>query len=328
MKVAVFSTRPYDRAFLEQANAGGSHALRFHQARLTAATASLSADADAVCVFVNDAVDGEALNRLAASGVKLVALRCAGFSNVDLAVAGKAGIAVARVPTYSPEAVAEHAMALILALDRKIHRAHNRIREGNFALDGLLGFNIRGKTVGIVGTGGIGTAMARILAGFGCRVIAHDPVPSPDLAAAGVCYVTREELFRQSDIVTLHCPLNDGTRHLVDAALLAIAKPGFMLANTGRGALIDTRAAIDALKTGQLGNLALDVYEGEEGLFFEDHSGQILQDDLFARLLTFPNVLITGHQAFFTAEALTAIAATTLANLDAFERTGKPLHPV
>jgi D-lactate dehydrogenase len=265
---------------------------------------------------------------LALAGVRLVTLRCAGHNNVDLAAARRHGIAIGRVPTYSTAAIAEHAVALILALNRKIHRAHNRIREGNFALDGLLGFNLDGRTAGIVGTGGVGTAMARILAGFGCRVLAHDPRPNPELVASGVRYVDRETLFRSSDIVTLHCPLNDETRHLVDSETLGWARPGFMLVNTGRGALLDTNAAIAALKSGQLGHLALDVYEDEEALFFEDRSGQMLQDDVFARLLTFPNVLVTGHQAFLTEEAMTAIADATIGNLDAFGRTGSPLHPV
>lgn len=328
MQVAVFSAKPYDRRFLERANARGDHALSFHGTRLTAATAPLAQGSDAVCVFVNDRLDGPAMEALSRAGVRLVALRCAGFNNVDMAAARRHGVAVARVPTYSPAAVAEHAVGLMLALDRKIHRAHNRIREGNFALEGLLGFNLDGRTVGIVGTGGIGTAMARILIGFGCVVLAQDPRPNPELVAAGVRYVDRETLFRSSDIVTLHCPLSDETRHLVNAETLGWARPGFMLVNTGRGALVDTRAAIAALKSGRLGHLALDVYEGEEALFFEDRSGQLLQDDLFARLLTFPNVLITGHQAFFTEEALTAIADTTIANLDSFGRTGSPLHPV
>jgi D-lactate dehydrogenase len=327
VKVAVFSTKSYDRTFLDRANAG-AHAFDYHPARLTAATAALARGADAVCVFVNDRLDEAALAELARSGVRLVALRCAGYDRVDLAAARRHGIAVCRVPTYSPAAVAEHAVALLLALDRNIHRAHNRIREGNFALDGLLGFNLRGRTVGIVGTGGIGSAMAGILAGFGCRVLAQDPVPSAELASAGVRYVTREVLFAESDVVTLHCPLNPDTRHLVNAATLAGARRGFMLLNTGRGGLVDTRAAIAALKSGQLGRFALDVYEGEEALFFEDRSGEVIADDRFARLLTFPNVLITGHQAFFTEEALTAIATTTIANLDAFAATGTAVHEI
>lgn len=328
MKTAVFSARSYDRLFLEEANQSGSQEFVFHTHRLTTSTVDLAAGAAAVCVFVNDVVDASVLASLTAMGVRLVALRCAGSNQVDLPTAHRLGITVCRVPTYSPEAVAEHAMGLILALNRKIHRAHNRIHEGNFALDGLIGFNLAGKTVGIVGTGGIGTAMARILLGFRCTVIATDPVLNPDLIAEGVRYVTRDALFGTSDIVTLHCPLNASTRHLVDGAILARSRRGFMLVNTGRGSLVDTGAAIDALKSGQLGNFALDVYEGEEGLFFEDHSGQILQDDIFARLLTFPNVLITGHQAFFTAEAMTAIAATTIANLETFEQSGKPRHPL
>ncbi|MGD9740228.1 MAG: 2-hydroxyacid dehydrogenase [Bauldia sp.] len=328
MKVMVSSAKSYDRLFLDRANPEGKHALVYQAARLSPETARLASGMDAVCCFVNDDLSGRTIDELARLGVRLIALRNAGYDRVDLRAAAAAGIAVCRVPTYSPEAVAEHAMALILALDRKIHRAHSRIREGNFSLEGLLGFNIHGRTVGIVGTGGIGSAMARILLGFGCRVIAQDPAPNRDLEAAGVGYGSREELFRDADIVTLHCPLNDGTRHLVNAELLGRSKRGLMLVNTGRGGLVDTGAAIAALKSGQLGSFALDVYEGEEGLFFEDRSSEVLKDDVFARLLTFPNVLITGHQAFFTEEAMTAIAATTMDNLDAFERTGRPRFPV
>jgi D-lactate dehydrogenase len=327
MDVAVFSTKPYDRAFLEEA-AAGQHRLTYLEARLTPATALLAQGAQAVCAFVNDQVDDAVLGEFARLGVRLVALRSAGFNNVDLAAARRHGLAVARVPAYSPEAVAEHAVALILSLNRKIHRAYARVREGNFALDGLLGFNLHGRTVGVVGLGQIGLAVARIMRGFGCKVLACDPVPNPEAAALGVTCLSWPELLAASDIITLHCPLTPQTRHLVDAAAIAQMRPGVMLINTSRGAMIDTRAVIDGLKAGRIGRLGLDVYEEEAGLFFEDRSATMIGDDVFARLLTFPNVLITGHQGFFTTEALSAIAATTIANITAFAATGRPLHPV
>ncbi len=270
----------------------------------------------------------ETLRALARQGVRLIALRCAGFNNVDLAAARDLSVTVARVPAYSPHAVAEHTLAMILALNRKIHRAYNRVREGNFALDGLLGFDLHGKTVGIVGTGQIGTVVARILSGFGCRLVAHDPQPNAECEALGVRYVPLDEMFATSAIVTLHCPLTPDTHHLVDAGLLSRAGAGLMLINTGRGALIDTRAVIRALKSGALGSLGIDVYEEEADLFFEDLSGRVLHDDVFARLLTFPNVLVTGHQAFFTREALAGIAETTIANVSAFAADGRALHEV
>jgi len=328
MRIAVFSAKPYDRAFLEGANQDGRHSLDFIEARLQEGTEVLAAGAEAVCPFVNDRLDSSVLEVLAGLGVRLLTLRSAGFNHVDLAAARRLGVTVARVPAYSPNSVAEHAIALILSLNRKIHRAHNRVREGNFALEGLLGFDLAGKTAGIVGTGQIGRVLARILAGFGCRVLAHDPMPHPECLAAGVAYVGLEALFAESDIVSLHCPLTPETHHLVDARLLSAARRGAMLINTSRGALVDTRAVLAALKTERLGALGLDVYEEEAELFFEDLSGQIIQDDIFARLLTFPNVLITAHQAFFTREALQAIAATTLANADAFAATGRALHEV
>jgi D-lactate dehydrogenase len=327
MDVAVFSTKPYDRAFLEAA-AAGQHRLTYLEARLTPATALLAQGAQAVCAFVNDQVDDAVLGEFARLGVRLVALRSAGFNNVDLASARRHGLAVARVPAYSPEAVAEHAVALILSLNRKIHRAYARVREGNFALDGLLGSNLHGRTVGVVGLGQIGLAVARIMRGFGCKVMACDPVPSPEARTLGVTCLSWPELLAASDIITLHCPLTPRTRHLIDAAAIAQMRPGVMLINTSRGAMIDTKAAIDGLKAGRIGHLGLDVYEEEAGLFFEDRSASMIGDDVFARLLTFPNVLITGHQGFFTTEALTAIAATTLANITAFAATGRPLHPV
>jgi D-lactate dehydrogenase len=324
MKVAVFGTRRYDREFLSRANARFGHELSFLEPRLDPETAALAAGYPAVCLFVNDRADAAVLVKLAANGVRIIALRCAGTNNVDLATAGRLGIRVARVPAYSPYAVAEHTVALMLALNRKICRANARVHEGNFSLDGLLGFDMRGRTVGIVGTGKIGAVLARILHGFGMTLLAHDRVINPDCTALGVRYVPLAELFSASDVITLHCPLTADTRHMINQAALASCKPGLMLINTGRGGLIDTRAAIEALKSGRLGSLGLDVYEEEADLFFDDHSDTILTDDVFARLLTFPNVLITGHQAFFTETALTNIAETTLGNLTAFE-TGQPL---
>ncbi len=316
MRVTVFSTKPYDRAFLSEENTRHGHDLTFFEPRLAAETALLAAGHEAVCAFVNDRLDAEVLGILASRGIRTIALRCAGFNNVDLEAAGRLGLIVARVPAYSPYAVAEHTLALILGLNRRIPRAYNRVREGDFSLDGLLGFDLHGRTVGIVGTGQIGAVVARILTGFGCRLLAHDPVRNAEVEALGIRYVALPELLAESDIVTLHCPLLPQTRHLIDAGALVLMRRGAMLINTSRGALLDTPAVIEALKSGHLGYLGLDVYEEEAALFFEDLSGQVLQDDVFARLLTFPNVLITGHQGFFTREALTAIAATTLANLD------------
>ncbi|MEP0322729.1 2-hydroxyacid dehydrogenase [Bauldia litoralis] len=328
MRVAVFSTKPHDRRYLERANEDGGHRLSFLEPRLTAETASLAKGADAVCVFVNDTVSEEVVERLGSQGVRLLALRSAGFNHVDLVAAEAAGIAVGRVPAYSPHAVAEHAVALILTLNRKTHRAYNRVREGNFVLDGLLGFDLNGKTVGIVGTGLIGEVVARIMTGFGCRVVAHDPAPNPTCEALGVHYLSVEQLLSQSDVISLHCPLTPATHQLIDGPALARMKRGAMLINTSRGEVIDTRAVIRGLKDGTIGSLGLDVYEEETDLFFEDLSNRIIPDDVFARLLTFPNVLITGHQAFFTEEALAAIAETTIANVTAFERDGRPLHEV
>ncbi len=328
MRVAVFSTRPYDRQFLERANVAGRHQLVFHEARLDGHSAAVADGALAVCAFVNDRLDAAVLERLHAGGVRLLALRSAGFNHVDLAAAATLGIAVGRVPEYSPHAVAEHTVALLLALNRRLHRAYNRVREGNFALEGLLGFDLHGRSVGVVGTGKIGECFARIMAGFGCRLLGFDPQPNPACLALGMRYVELPELLAASDVISLHCPLTPQTRHLIDADALARMKPGAMLLNTSRGAVVDTRALITALKAGTLGSLGLDVYEEEADLFFRDLSDEVLHDDVFARLLTFPNVLITGHQAFFTEEALTAIAQTTMANLDTFEDHGRPAHPV
>lgn len=329
MQIAVFSTRDYDREFLDRANeaAGRPHRLVYHEARLTAESASMAAGADAVCAFVNDRLDRSTLNALAGQGTRLVALRSAGFNHVDLDAARDLGISVARVPAYSPHAVAEHTIALILALNRKIHRAYNRVREGNFALDNLLGFDLSGRTVGVVGTGKIGAIVARILHCFGCTILASDPVRRADIEALGR-YVEPEEIFDSSDIITLHCPLTPATHHMIDACAVGRMRRGVMLINTSRGAVVDTKAVIAGLKSGQIGYLGLDVYEEEEGLFFENLSEQLIQDDVFARLLTFPNVLITAHQAFFTAEALGSIGETTIENVTSFEATGRPANEV
>lgn len=329
MRVAVYSTRPYDRDALARANAREQrHRLHFLEPRLDPSTVPLAEGADAVCAFVNDRLDGEVLHALRRLGVRLVALRSAGFNHVDLAAAADLGIAIGRVPEYSPYAVAEYTVALLLALNRKTHRAYARTREGNFALDGLLGFDLHGRTVGVVGTGKIGQCFARIMAGFGCRLLAFDPYPNAAMEALGARYVPLPELLAGSDIVSLHCPLTPATRHLIGTDALAHIKRGAMLVNTSRGAVVDTPAAIEALKTGQLGGLGLDVYEEEADIFFRDLSDEVIQDDVFARLLTLPNVVVTGHQAFFTEEALAAIAQTTLANLDSYEDRGVPAHPV
>jgi D-lactate dehydrogenase len=328
MRVAVFSTKPYDRRFLDEANADGAHALTFVEAPLSEQTCALAGGSDVVCAFVNDRLDAACLEQLARLKVRLIALRCAGFNNLDLRQAHALRLAVARVPAYSPHAVAEHAIALILTLNRKTHRAFNRVREGNFALEGLLGFDLHGKTVGIVGTGKIGEVVAGILRGFGCELLACDPFPNPACTALGARYVGKSELLATSDVITLPCPLTPETQHFIDAEAIRLSKPGFMLVNTSRGAVIDTRAVIEGLKSGAVGSLALDVYEEEEALFFRDLSADVIRDDVFARLLTFPNVLITGHQAFFTQEALTSIAETTIGNITAFERTGRALYEV
>ena len=323
MKVAVFSTKPYDRSYFEAANANYKHELVFCEPRLVPATTSLACDFPAVCVFVQDQLDASVVSDLAQHGTRLVALRCAGFNNVDRAAAQRYGVTIVRVPAYSPYAVAEHTVGLILALNRKIHRAYARVREGNFALEGLLGFDLHGRTVGIVGTGQIGTVVGRILCGFGCRLLAFDPVRNPDCEAVGVSYVTLDGLLAESDIVTLHCPLTPETKHLIDAEALDRMRQGVMLINTSRGQVIDTQAAIAGLKSGKIGYLGLDVYEEEADLFFEDWSNQVIQDDVLARLLTFPNVIVTGHQAFFTTDALKNIAETTLTNVADFEH-GRP----
>ena len=328
MRVAMFSTKPYDRRSFEARNAPFGHQLHYLEPRLEHETARLAAGFPAVCLFVNDLCDAAVLEVLAAGGTRLVALRSAGFNNVDLAAA-RLGLPVVRVPAYSPHAVAEFTVGLILTLNRQIHRAYNRTRENNFALDGLLGFDLHRKTVGVVGTGKIGALVARALElGFGCEVLAHDLAPDPALLALGVAYLPIDELAARADILTLHCPLTPQTRHLVGARLLDLVRPGVMLVNTSRGALVDVEAVVEGLKSGRIGYLAIDVYEQEADLFFQDLSNEIIQDDAFQRLLTFPNVLVTGHQAFFTREAMTAIADTTLGNIAAFERGERLVNAV
>jgi D-lactate dehydrogenase len=322
MRVAVFNVKSYDREYLTLANSqlpeAQRHELVWLEPHLTLDTVALAVGAQAVCVFVNDKLNAAVLERLSALGIRLIALRCAGFNNVDLMAAKSLGLTVVRVPAYSPHAVAEHAVALIMALNRKTHRAYNRVRDGNFSLQGLCGFDVYGKTVGVVGTGKIGLAFAQIMNGFGCKLVAYDPNPAPEASALGLQYVSLTELLQQSDIVSLHCPLTPNTRHLIDERAILQMKRGALLINTGRGALVDTRALIGALKKHHLGAVGVDVYEEEEALFFEDHSSEGIEDDIFVRLSTFPNVLVTAHQGFLTAEALTAIAQVTLANITAF----------
>ncbi len=317
MKIALFSTQPYDRQYFDLANAGFDHEITYYETRLKPQEEALklAEGFPAICVFVNDKLDAASLRRLAQNGLQILALRCAGFNNVDLEACEALNIPVLRVPAYSPHAVAEHALALILTLNRKTHKAYNRVREGNFSLVRMDGFDLFGKTVGVIGTGRIGQVFCHIMQGLGCRVLALDSYPNEALQAAGVEYVEAEMLFAQSDIVSLHCPLTPETHHLINAASLSLMKPGSMLINTSRGGLVDTQAVIESLKHGHLGYLGLDVYEQEEKLFFRDLSETVIADDTIARLMSFPNVLITAHQAFFTKNALTQIATTTLQNV-------------
>ena len=319
IKAAFFDTKPYDRKYFENAHGAEKLRMQFHEFRLNSETVAIARDADVVCVFVNDRLDRPCITALAAAGVKLIALRCAGFNNVDLAAAKAHGIPVVRVPAYSPHAVAEHTVALLLTLNRKIHRAYNRVRDQNFSLGGLVGFDLHGRTVGIVGTGRIGRITAEIFAGFGTRVLAFDPSPSAEWAEKrGVTYTDFHDLLAHSDVVSLHLPLTPQSHYLINEKSIGLMKPGAHLINTSRGKLIDTSAVIDALKSGHLGGVALDVYEEEEGIFFEDLSGLVLQDDELSRLLVFPNVLITAHQAFLTEEALAEIARVTSENIARF----------
>lgn len=318
IKITMFSSQPYDQRFFEEAKGSAAVEFTYQEAGLSAHTVALAKGSAAVCVFVNDVLDAPVLEGLSALGVKAIFLRCAGFNNVDLKAAERLGFFIARVPAYSPEAVAEHAVALIMTLNRHTHRAYNRVREGNFNLDGLLGVTLHGKTAGIIGTGKIGLATARILKGFGCRVLGYDVAPSPEFDGLGTL-APLDQVMREGDIVSLHCPLVEATHHLINKQSLATMKPGAMLINTSRGGLIDTKAAIAALKSRHLGALAIDVYEQEGGLFFKDRSSDIIADDVFQRLMTFPNVLVTGHQGFFTVEALREIAGVTFANIACFQ---------
>ncbi len=320
MRVAVFNTKKFERELLQRYAPDYGHQIVFFEQRLTEQTAPLAAGFAAVCAFVNDNLNAEVLKQLHENGTKLIALRSAGFNNVDMFEAHQLGLTVVRVPEYSPCAVAEHTIALIMALNRKVCRANLRVREGNFSLDGLVGFELHGRTVGIIGTGRIGKVVARILNGFGCNLIACDLFPDPQCRSLGVKYLSLEELAYESDVITLHCPLTHQTHHMINAETISLMKTGVMLINTSRGALIDTKAAIEALKSGKIGYLGLDVYEEEADIFFEDLSDKIIQDDVLARLLTFPNVIITSHQGFFTQNALENIAKTTFANITDFEK--------
>ena len=324
MKIAVFSAERYDREFLDKANVVEGHQLNYFEDPLNLQTANLASGPDAICLFVNDTADAPVLEALQRGGTHVVALRCTGFNNVDLAAAERLGIKVVRVVNYSPYSVAEHAVGLLLAINRKIHRAYNRTRDSNFALDGLMGFDLHGKTVAVIGTGKIGRVFARIMLGFGCDVIGYDKYPTPEFEAMGARYVTSGKIGAQTDIISLHCPLTPETHHIINADTLARAKPGALLINTSRGGLVHTEAAIDALKSGQLGGLGLDVYEQEAGLFFRDLSSTVITDDVLQRLISFPNVIVTGHQAFFTREAITTISETTLRSVTEFA-SGKPL---
>ncbi|MCE0461765.1 2-hydroxyacid dehydrogenase [Pseudomonas uvaldensis] len=318
MRVIFFSSQTYDRVSFTNAPLPAGIELQFQPARLNLDTVVLAERHEVVCAFINDDLSAPVLERLADGGTRLIALRSAGYNHVDLLAAKRLGLSVVRVPAYSPHAVAEHAVALILTLNRCLHRAYNRTRDGNFSLHGLTGFDLVGKTVGVVGTGQIGATFARIMTGFGCQLLAYDPYPNPEVEALGARYLPLADLVARAQIISLHCPLNEQSRHLINARSLAAMQRGAMLINTGRGGLVDTPALIDALKSGQLGYLGLDVYEEEAQLFFEDRSDLPLQDDVLARLLTFPNVVITAHQAFLTREALAAIATTTLDNIAAW----------
>jgi D-lactate dehydrogenase len=314
-KISFFSTQPYDKQFFDRYNDRFGFELEYFETQLNSQTVSLINNTVAVCVFVNDRLDAKVIQQLAEKDVKVIALRCAGFNNVDLGAAKKYNMRVCRVPAYSPEAVAEHAVAMILTLNRKTHKAYNRVREQNFSLNGLLGFDLHGKTVGVIGTGNIGKVFCHIMLGFGCNVLAFDLIANKELEAAGVEYLPAIDLLPRVDIISLHCPLIEQTKHIVNANTIAMMKKNVMLINTSRGGLIDTASVIAALKSGQIGYLGIDVYEQEENIFFRDLSSDIITDDAIQRLMSLPNVLVTAHQAFFTEEALTQIAVTTLKNV-------------
>jgi D-lactate dehydrogenase len=324
MKITFFSAKPYDKQFFDQYNDAYGFEIEYLETHLGPHIVNAVADAQAVCVFVNDKVNEEVIAVLAAKGVKIIALRCAGFNNVDLEAARRYGLRVCRVPEYSPQAVAEHAVAMLLTLNRKTHKAYNRVREQNFSLNGLLGFNLYGRTVGVIGTGKIGAAFCKIMLGFGCKVIAYDIAVNEELQSSGVTYAALDEVLRISDILSLHCPLNEKTHYLINEATIGLMKKGVMLINTSRGGLINTMDVIHALKQKQIAYLGIDVYEQEEKLFFKDLSGSIIEDDTIQRLMSFPNVLVTAHQAFFTEDALSEIAQVTLHSVDALGRGEAP----
>lgn len=328
MKIAVFSLQQYELPFFKKL--GEEHGMTFdyYSTHLDGSTLSLAKDYPIICCFVNDSLNENVLQQLAQNGTRFIALRSAGFNHVDLVAAKRLGLIVARVPAYSPHAIAEHTLGLILTLNRKIHRAYNRVRENDYSLHGLMGFDIHGSTVGIIGTGRIGSRFAKIMTGFDCELLAYDIEPNPECEEMGVNYVDLKVLLSQSDIISLHCPLNDKTYHLIDGDAFAHMKQGVMLINTSRGAIVDTKAAIEALKTGQLGYLGLDVYEEEGDLFFEDFSDVVIQDDVISRLHTFPNVVITGHQAFFTFQAVHNIVETTIHNINGFISGSDDYHEV
>ncbi|AIX73707.1 MAG: 2-hydroxyacid dehydrogenase [Mixta calida] len=320
MKLAVYSTKQYDKKYLDHVNERFGFDIEYFDFLLTERTAINAVNCEAVCIFVNDDASRPVLEILHAQGVKIIALRCAGFNNVDLDAAKELGMKVVRVPAYSPEAVAEHAVGIMMTLNRRIHRAYQRTRDANFSLEGLIGFNMHGRTAGVIGTGKIGIATLRILKGFGMRLLAFDPYPNPQALDLGAEYVDIKTLFKESDVITLHCPLTPENHHLLDAAAFSQMKDGVMIINTSRGGLVDSQAAIDALKQQKIGSLGMDVYENERDLFFEDKSNDVIQDDVFRRLSACHNVLFTGHQAFLTAEALTAISETTLSNLQQLQK--------
>lgn len=328
MKLAVFSTKPYDKEYFEKYESDYAIDITFFEIALDKTTANLTSGFDAVCVFVNDKVDANTIKILSKNGVKAIALRCAGYNNVDLDIANQENIKVVRVPAYSPEAVAEHAIALILTLNRKTHKAYNRIRESNFALNNLMGFNLFKKSIGVIGTGKIGATFCNIIKNFGCDVYAYDIYENEELKANGVQYVSLDELLKKADIISLHCPLNEQTKHIIDENAILKMKEGAMLINTSRGGLINTADVIKGLKNKKVGFLGIDVYEQEENLFFKDLSESIIEDDLLMRLISFPNVLITAHQAFFTAEAMTEIVTTTLNNLQEIQKGHKLTNEV
>lgn len=328
MKIAVFSTKSYDKIYFEKHREGSEHTFTYFETVLNADTTNLTIGFEAVCVFVNDKIDKKTIENLSKNGIKLIALRCAGFNNVDLKATEDNKIKVVRVPAYSPQAVAEHAMAMILTLNRKTHKVYNRVRESNFSLENLTGFNLYGKTIGVIGTGQIGISFCKIMLGFGCKILAYDIKKSEELIEKGVDYQSLDNVLKNSDIISLHCPLTPETNHIFNASTFSKMKDGAMLINTSRGALIKTEDVIEALKKGKIGYLGIDVYEQEEHLFFKDLSESIIQDDLIQRLISFPNVLITPHQGFFTEEALTQIAITTLKNIDDFVEGKKLINEV